>query len=123
MSHYASASDVCDCPICPLVDHNVNLCDVLVKWNGKQQGHGLGFSLHAEPGVLERYDTPVIRKAIIDVINITFDAFELIKKQKVGQDADFEKPSHEFYFKRLTKRAWRFCFHTKKIETVDEDPQ
>jgi hypothetical protein len=110
------------CPVCPLIAANVNLCDVLLKWNGKQKGHGMGFGLHAEKGVLEAYDTPEIRTAVRDLVQLTFEGFDLIKKQKIGEDADFAKPSHEFYFKRLTKRAWRFCFHTKTEEKEEEDP-
>ena len=82
----------------------------------------MGFALHAEPGVLERYDKPEIRTAVRDLVQLTFEGFDLIKKQKIGEDADFEKPSHEFYFKRLTKRAWRFCFHTKTEEEREDDP-
>ena len=122
----ASDHSLTKCPICPLVAANVNLCDVLLKWNGKQIPQGAEFALSAKPGVLEAYNTPIVRGAIGQLISMTFAAFDLVKKQKIGEDADFEKPSHEFYFKRLTKRAWRFCFHTKTTDNEkkgeDEDP-
>ena len=114
--------DLIQCPICPLVKANVRLCDTLVKWNGKQKEHGFGFALHADPGVLDAYNTPILRDAIQLLIMTTFLAFDLVKKQKIGDSADFEQTSHEFYFKRLTKRAWRFCFHTKIEEKEEEDP-
>ena len=119
----ASDHSITNCPVCPMIAANVNLDCVLLKWNGKQMMQGMEFSLHAPPGVLEAYNTPILRGAVQRLISMTFAAYNLVKKQKIGEDADFEKPSCEFCFKRVDKKKWAFWFHTKTVEEQEKEEE
>lgn len=104
---------MCDCPLCPLIESNTQLCDVLIRYSKKDFALKMPFK-HA--------NTPaVISKAIGRLAYTVLTSHDLLNKQKIGDSCDLEQETYEFFMKRVMKNVWKVCFHTKKIET-NEDP-
>ena len=105
---------MCDCPLCPLTESNTQLCDVLLR---RHKSH---FAVHL-PDKHKDISTVVHVSLIKFALSVLVD-HKLEKKQEIGQNCDVDEPTYEFHLKRITKNAWKICFHTKKVE-IDEDPK
>ena len=92
----------CDCPLCPLVAVNMQICDVVVKF--KTTGY-----------VVEccKNDTEKIAGLQCHFVWLATTARNNYKLKK-GQCWDEERRSDcKFYIECLRKNQFKVCFHTK----------
>lgn len=104
----------CDCPICPLVANNIQVCDVVVTY----------FPKHKKATIKNN-----LSKALSDLLSNNFVALVLEQARackkggqtlEVGKSYTWEQPTYEYTFYILKKDQYKVCFHCKTIE--DEDP-
>ena len=92
----------CDCPICPLVAANIQVCDVVVKI--KDTGCVLECCDKDEEKIAGLHHHFMVLAATAR------NNFKL----KKGESWDEERRSDcEFYVKCLRKNQYKVCFHTK----------
>ena len=105
---------MCDCPLCPLTESNTQVCDILLRRQEKKV-----FSFHVPDKHNDISD--IVRASLMRFSVSVLLGHKLEKTQAIGQNCDVDEPTYEFHLKRITKNAWKVCFHTKKVE-ADEDP-
>ena len=107
----------CECPLCPLIQANARFCDFLIRF---ERDDFVKISLPEKHA-----DTPNdLVKCIVLLARDLYKRCECRVKQKIGESYDLEEEEYEFFMKRVTKTAWKICFHTKtKTTVIDEDPQ
>lgn len=98
----------CPCPFCPLNIINLQICDVIVTF--KDNKHG-AFNLLVDPQQVDaekmRIDSVNTSVALIIRSVIHYEGLA------VGKTCDKYTDDHEFHIKRLSKRRYKFCFHSK----------
>jgi hypothetical protein len=64
----------------------------------------------------------IVRESLMRFSLSVLVGHKLEKKQAIGENCSVDESTYEFHLKRITKNAWKVCFHTKKVE-ADEDPK
>lgn len=103
---------MCDCPLCPLIDSNTQLCNVLVRYDGKDVKVTMP---DTHPNIKDIICVSIARLAVS-----LLKSGELQKKQKIGESCDVTQDTYEFNMKRVMKTVWKVCFHTLSKESDPE---
>ena len=99
----------CDCPICPLVAANSQVCDVVVTVIPKKKRV---YARNCPAGTEALYSALVMRQVLA--------MREMKQVMEVGHSYSWEKSDHEYTIYVLKKDQYRVCFHVRTLE--DEDP-
>jgi len=109
----------CDCPICPLLNNNVQVCDVLVKVNPKTK------QVRAYYDKDENNISEEVAASLCGLVLTTTQKHKL----KVGEVADLSANEFQCYIELKRRDLYKICFHAKNepetvsAETVtEEDP-
>ena len=106
-------SIVCNCPICPLVTANAQVCNVKITFTKD----GYRFQATREDGI-----TDELLRHQNDFMILAATARNNYKLKK-GQTWDEETRNDcEFHIECLRKNQFKVCFHAKKKPEVLEDP-
>jgi hypothetical protein len=111
MSH----ENQCDCPLCPLLKNNVQVCDVLIKENPKTKK----YTVYHDEG-LSKENADNLYKLLVGFIHRT--------PIKVGQSIDSNGKEFDAYIEHKRRDLYKVCFHAKKKEEeaaaaeAEEDP-
>ena len=97
--------NICDCPFCPLIEMNMQVCNVIVRLpTGKK---------YVDLADAVRGDFPV--QAKINILKIVLFARNN-HKIKVKANLDIEEANFDCYVSRLSQQVFKFCFHAKEAE-------
>lgn len=112
----------CDCPFCPLVRLNFQVCDAMVKITKKKDGYECSGRI---PTKVMEGRSEAEKELIRDCLNhIAMWGLEDMRKNKEVA-AGYEKPDCVFNLEKHGKSI-RICFHAKPRvveEPVGEDPE
>lgn len=100
----------CDCPFCPLVEMNMQVCNVIVKLpTGKK---------YVDLADTVRGDFPV--QAKLNILKLVLTARNN-KKLKVKDSISLGTDDCDCNVERISQQVFKFCFHAKEKEA--EDPK
>lgn len=90
----------CDCPICPLVKNNVQVCDVLVRENDTKQE----YKVYHTSGLAEE-----------DADNLYGLVVGMTYKDpiKIGSSRTMKGDDYCATVERIAKNKYRVCFHAE----------
>jgi hypothetical protein len=101
----------CDCPICPLVAANIQVCDIIIKFRPTD------IRLHCSDDDAEK-----ITGLHIHFVMLAGTARNNYKLKKGECWSEEERSDCEFHIECLRKNQFKVCFHAKKKVEVLEDP-
>ena len=101
----------CDCPLCVLYYDDLQICDLRVTLT-KKQGDKLHFKMRHDDMFAPNKQ---VQKSIMALI---YDAGE---KLKVDHYCLVEKPEYTLKIERLSKKEYKFCFHSNLNSVPDEE--
>jgi len=105
---------VCDCPFCPLVQDNINVCNVVVTLDDKKQMFNITYSnTDANELLVAKH------KSFFESYARSARHF----KTPRGASYDSKQDDCEANALCIKKNQYKICFHTKKQEAIEsEDP-
>jgi len=106
----------CPCPFCPLIERNIQTCNVLVRITNKKKDTcdvNVGLPKDLTAGRTDE-DKKVLSDAFRD---LTLFATEQLNGECHGS---WHNETAEFHLKKVGRGAWKVCFHAKSKE---EDPK
>ena len=106
----------CDCPFCPLIERNIQTCDVKVRIVKKKDGLEATATL---PSTLtEGRDADEIR-----LLHKCFNTLAVVARQELLEQkmcaSRWESKEAEYAVRKLRDNTWKVCFHAK----TEEDPE
>ena len=103
---------ICDCPFCPLVAINAQVCNVIITL--AKNGYKIEADKH--DGMTEEiYDIK------INFVKLALAARDYGKIKK-GEFYSDDTDDYRYDVECLRKNKFKVCFHAKKKEEVLEDP-
>jgi len=102
-------SVVCDCPICPLTDANVQCCDLIVK---------LGLHNATFKNLNPDYISLSKNFAMLALMARNGGDFP---KLKIGESKTQSCDDYTLSIQRKSVDKFKLCFHTKRVTESDTD--
>lgn len=103
----------CSCIFCPIVELNLQLCDVIVKRNRKT------LVCHLPTEGMETYN-PTQRGEIAELMVRAV----LMGEEKYGNAAgNYSNSSVHLHIERLGKNAYKLCVHAKETPEEPKEPE
>jgi hypothetical protein len=102
-------TEECNCPYCPLIQANVQVCDVYVKVF--DDGEFLGFNIQCKK------EHKQFSQEFIDLAVYARNNYEL----KLGHSIDISKTGCTCTVYHFQKDIFKVCFHSQ--QTTTDDPQ
>jgi len=107
----------CNCPLCPLINANVNICDFMIRKGLKGYGINLEHVNYTQP---DKFDN--LTHSLID--NIIYVTDYIIKKNKgnfdVGESATITKDSPgktmSVSVYRVSRITYKVCIHVEESD-------
>ena len=104
-------TEICDCPFCPLVEMNMQVCNVIVKLPTGKKYVDLAGAVRGDFSVKTKLN-------ILKLVLIARNNMKLKVKDSISltdrQDCDCN-------VERISQQVFKFCFHAKEKEA--EDPK
>ena len=93
-----STTIMCECPFCPLVEANTQVCDFLVKFDDRKQN----FSVSGGQNLTREQNLNLIKIAIIGRDNW---------KLKIGEVASKDTETFRYTIEHPRRNLYKVCFH------------
>jgi len=105
----------CNCPICPLVAANVQICDAIISVKREKRDGQTGYDLYSR----EKIPSKVVRHCLTRLIH---DLRERGGDLVVGERGCYGNDEWEATITRTDELDYTLCFHTKQKQDDNTDP-
>jgi hypothetical protein len=92
------------CPFCPLINNNIQVCDVLVDMRNKN------ITRIAIDRKNVANDIPEVREALVDLVRYVSSTYNT----KVGQYAETDNNMMYMSIEHKIKNVYKVCFHNRQ---------
>jgi hypothetical protein len=105
----------CNCPICPLVAANVQICDAIILVKREKRNGQTGYDLYSREKIL----SPIVKHCLTRMIH---DMRESDDPIDVGQRRCYGNDNFDATITRTDELDYTLCFHTKQKQDDNTDP-
>ena len=105
----------CNCPICPLVAANIQICDAIISVKREKREGQTGYDLYSR----EKIPSMVVRHCLTRMIH---DLRESDDPLEVGKRRCYGGEEWEATIARTDEFDYTLCFHTKHKQDDNTDP-